>query len=320
MRSRKHPINRLLFFIFKITRYLMTTRHFLSLMDLSADELRAIIARAIELKKLGKAAPQPLKRHTMAMVFEKSSTRTRTSFEIGMTQLGGHAMFLAPGDSQIQRGEPIRDTARVLSSMVDVIVMRTSSHARIQRMSEYSTVPVINALCDMYHPCQLLADLQTFTEHRGDVSEKTFAWIGDGNNVCHSWMNAAKLLGFTLNIATPTGFEPDKALIEACQDHIQLSNDPVSAVNNADCIITDTWASMGQEGEKSERETAFDGYCVDDALMDKASNNAIFMHCLPAYRGQEVSESVLEGAQSVVWDEAENRLHAQKALLELLLC
>ena len=297
----------------------MTSRHFLSLMDLSADEIRGIINRAIELKKLGKSAPKTLSGETMAMVFEKSSTRTRTSFDIGMLQLGGYAMFLSPGDSQIKRGEPIRDTARVLSRMVDIIVMRTTTHQRVSTMAEYASVPVINALCDRYHPCQLLADLQTFTEHRGDISGQTVAWIGDGNNVCHSWMNAARQLDFTLNIATPKGFEPDADLVEACKDHISLSNDPKTAASGAACIVTDTWASMGQEDEKTKREAAFAGYCVNDELMALAADDAIFMHCLPAYRGYEVSESVLEGAQSVVWDEAENRLHAQKALLELLL-
>lgn len=297
----------------------MTIRHFLSLEDLSTDELRALISRAMELKVLGKSGPKSLAGYTMAMVFEKSSTRTRSSFEIGMTQLGGHAMFLSPRDSQIQRGEPIKDTARVLSRMVDVIVMRTTTHERVKTMSEYADVPVINALCDRYHPCQLLADLQTFAEHRGDVIGKTFAWIGDGNNVCHSWMNAAKMLDFQLNIATPKGFEPEADMQAACQDHIELTQDPTAAAQNADCVITDTWASMGQEDEKTEREAAFNGFCVDDALMAKAADDAVFMHCLPAYRGYEVSESVLEGQQSVVWDEAENRLHAQKALLELLL-
>jgi len=297
----------------------MASRHFLSLMDLSADEIRNLITRAIKLKAAGRSAAKSLDGYTMAMVFEKSSTRTRTSFDIGMTQLGGHAMFLAPGDSQIQRGEPLKDTARVLSRMVDVIVMRTTTHQRVSTMAEYASVPVINALCDMYHPCQILADLQTYTEHRGEISGQTIAWIGDGNNVCHSWMNAARQLGFKLNIATPKGFEPDTDLSAACADYIELGNDPVMAVHGASCVVTDTWASMGQEDEKAERETAFAGFCVDDALMAEADEQALFMHCLPAYRGYEVSESVLEGAQSVVWDEAENRLHAQKALLELLL-
>ncbi len=297
----------------------MTTRHFISLPDLKVNELRALITRAIELKRLGKSAPKSLHGYTMAMVFEKSSTRTRTSFEIGMAQLGGHAMFLSPGDSQLQRGEPLKDTARVLSRMVDVIVMRTTAHERVKTMAEYASVPVINALCDRYHPCQLLADIQTYTEHRGEISGKTFAWIGDGNNVCHSWMNAARLLDFKLNIAVPKGFEPDVALLGDCADHISLGHDPVAATEQSDCVITDTWASMGQETEKAERETAFSGFCVDDALMSHAKADAIFMHCLPAYRGYEVSDSVIEGKQSVVWDEAENRLHAQKALLELLL-
>lgn len=297
----------------------MASRHFLSLMDLSADEIRKLIARAIELKAAGRAAPKSLAGYTMAMVFEKSSTRTRTSFDIGMSQLGGHAMFLAPGDSQIQRGEPLKDTARVLSRMVDAIVMRTTTHERVNTMAKYASVPVINALCDMYHPCQILADLQTYTEHHGDISGQTIAWIGDGNNVCHSWMNAARLLGFKLNIATPRSFEPDADLSAACAANIELSNDPYAAVRGASCVVTDTWASMGQEQEKAEREAAFAGFCVDQALMAEADDNALFMHCLPAYRGYEVSESVLEGAQSVVWDEAENRLHAQKALLELLL-
>ncbi len=297
----------------------MAIRHFLSLRDLNANEIRTLIQRAIELKALGKTAPRSLSGHTMALVFEKSSTRTRSSFEIGMAQLGGHAMFLSPRDSQIQRGEPIRDTARVLSRMVDVIVMRTTTHARVKTMSEYADVPVINALCDRYHPCQLLADLQTYTEHRGEISGKTFAWVGDGNNVCHSWMNAAKMLDFQLNIATPENFGPDADLVADCNSHIKIGHDPKNAVENADCVVTDTWASMGQEQEKAEREAAFDGYCVDDKLMSFAADDAIFMHCLPAYRGYEVTDSVLEGQQSVVWDEAENRLHAQKALLELLL-
>ncbi len=312
--------NRVLFCFLLINQTeTMTTRHLLSLMDLSADEIRTLISRAIELKQLGRKAPRSLAGYTMAMVFEKSSTRTRTSFDIGMSQLGGHAMFLSPGDSQIQRGEPIKDTARVLSRMVDVIVMRTTTHDRVSTMADYASVPVINALCDRYHPCQLLADLQTYTEHRGDISGQTMAWIGDGNNVCHSWMNAARQLGFRLNIATPAGFEPDADLLAACADHVSLSHDPVEAATGARCVITDTWASMGQEDEKTEREAAFAGFCVDEVLMAKAADDAIFMHCLPAYRGYEVSEAVLEGEQSVVWDEAENRLHAQKALLELLL-
>ncbi len=289
-------------------------------MDLTSTEILQLIEDAKLLKQ-----QRALNQHsnsmagkTMAMVFEKSSTRTRTSFEIGMAQLGGTAMFLSPADSQINRGEPIKDTARVLSRMVDVIVMRTTAHERVQAMSEYASVPVINALCDQFHPCQILADLQTFIEHRGSIEGKTVAWIGDGNNVCQSWMNAARQLNFTLNIATPKGYEPSAKLLRACGHAVSLSADPNLACDNVDCVVTDTWSSMGQEEEKQTRETAFKGFCVDDAMMKHAKSDALFMHCLPAYRGYEVSESVLEGPQSVIWDEAENRLHAQKALLELL--
>ncbi len=297
-----------------------TVRHFLSLMDISPAELQRLIDRAIELKQARKSGQSitTLSGKSMVMVFEKTSTRTRTSFELGMSQLGGSAMFLSPGDSQIERGEPLRDTARVLSRMADVIVMRTISHERVSRMAEYSDVPVINALCDRFHPCQLLADLQTYQEHRGAIAGATVAWIGDGNNVCHSWMNAARMLGFTLNIATPAGYEPDEVLSQECAAHIRLGNDPIAAVSGAALVVTDTWASMGQEEEKAKRELDFKQFCVDEVLMAKAAPDAMFMHCLPAYRGYEVSEGVLEGSQSVVWDEAENRLHAQKALLEFL--
>ncbi len=299
----------------------MTHRHFLSLMDLSKSEILQLIKRAIVLKAERKQGllNNALAGKTMAMVFEKSSTRTRTSFEIGMTQLGGTAMFLSPTDSQINRGEPIKDTARVLSRMVDVIVMRTITHNRVKTMAEYADVPVINALCDTYHPCQILADLQTFVEHRGSIAGKNITWVGDGNNVCHSWMNAARQLDFTLSIATPKGYEPNAGLIAACGEHIRLNSDPMQACADADCVITDAWVSMGQEDEKKTRDKAFARFCVDLEMMRHANDNALFMHCLPAYRGSEVAEAVLEGPNSVVWDEAENRLHAQKALLELLL-
>lgn len=298
----------------------MAIRHFLSLMDLSPKEILQLIADAQSLKQQ-RSENRPLTSmagKTMAMVFEKSSTRTRTSFEIGMTQLGGTAMFLSPSDSQINRGEPIKDTARVLSRMVDVIVMRTTSHHRVKAMSEFSTVPVINALCDKFHPCQVLADLQTFIEHRGNIEGKTVAWVGDGNNVCQSWMNAARQLNFTLNIATPKGYEPSLELLYACGSSVSLSTDPKQACQEADCVVTDTWSSMGHEDEKHARELAFTEFCVDDSMMKQAKPDALFMHCLPAYRGYEVSELVLEGPQSVIWDEVENRLHVQKALLELL--
>ena len=299
----------------------MSTRHFLSLRDLTPEELGNIIQRAIELKAMQKRGElfEPLRNKMLALMFDKSSTRTRVSFETGMTQLGGNSMFLSPRDTQLGRGEPIEDTARVLSRMVDVIVIRTHSHQMVETFATYSQIPVINALTDWLHPCQLLADIQTFVEHRGDIRGRTVAWIGDGNNVCHSWMNAASMLDFRLNIATPAGYRPDEAMIAKCRDNIGLFADPHQAVQDADVVVTDTWASMGQEEEKKEREKAFAGFMVDAALMKKANPDALFMHCLPAYRGSEVAADVIDGPQSVVWDEAENRLHAQKALLEFLL-
>ena len=299
----------------------MSVRHFLSLNDITADEFRAIIERAITLKRWRNEGKMhmPLKGRMLAMIFDKSSTRTRVSFETGMAQLGGNSMFLSPRDTQLGRGEPIEDTSRVLSRMVDAIVVRTHAHEQLQTLAAHSQVPVINALTDMYHPCQLLADIQTWVEHRGEVGSRIAAWIGDGNNVCHSWMNAAKLLGFTLRIATPIGYEPDQAMITACQDYIELTTDPKVAAKDADVIVTDTWASMGQEDEKEQRQQSFKGFIVDSSLMKLAKADALFMHCLPAYRGSEVSAEVIDGPQSVVWDEAENRLHAQKALMELLL-
>ena len=302
----------------------MTTRHFLSLMDLNAVELRQIISRGIEMKN-ARASNRPvsasdcLRNRSAVLVFEQSSTRTRVSFETGIAQLGGNAIFLAPQDSQLSRGEPIEDTARVLSRMASLIIVRTSDHSRVEKMAEYASVPVINGLTDYNHPCQLLADMQTWIEHRGEIAGKTAAWIGDGNNVCHSWMNAARLLDFKLNIATPPGYEPDAELTAACGKHIELMRSPHEASRDADLIVTDTWASMGHEDEKSERTDEFDGYCVDKSVMAEANVDAIFMHCLPAYRGIEVTAEVIDGAQSVVWDEAENRLHAQQALMEFLL-
>lgn len=260
-----------------------------------------------------------LKNKTLAMIFTKSSTRTRASFEVGMRQLGGGALNLSPSDTQIGRGEPIRDTARVLSSMADGIMVRTDAHAKVEQFAQYSSVPVINGLTDDVHPCQLLADLQTLLEVRGGYQGCRVAWVGDGNNVCHSWMNAARLFDFELHIATPEAFAPAPYFVEKNKGSITLMNDPREAVNGADVVVTDTWASMGQEDETSSRELAFEGFCVDDDLMSLARKDAVFMHCLPAYRGKEVSESVLEGPQSAVFIEAENRLHAQKALLEYLL-
>ena len=296
-------------------------RHFLTLDDFSSEELFALLERAIDLKAMTKRGElhQPLKNRTMAMIFEKASTRTRVSFETGMTQLGGHAMFLSPNDTQLGRGEPIEDAARVISRMVDIVMIRTFGQSMIERFAEYSRVPVINALTDMYHPCQLLADIMTWIEQRGLPAGRTAAWIGDGNNMCHSWMNAARLFGFHLNIACPEGYDPDPDITESNKDHVTFFRDPKAAVQGVDLVTTDTWASMGQESEKKIRQQAFAGYQVTNEMMALAHPDAIFMHCLPAYRGMEVSSEVLDGPQSVVWDEAENRLHAQKALIETLL-
>ena len=299
----------------------MATRHFLSLLDLSADELKQLLQRAIELKKLHRAGEihEPLKNKVLAMIFEKSSTRTRVSFEAGMAQLGGHAMFLSPRDTQLGRGEPIEDTARVLSSMVDIIMVRTFEHEIIEKLAEYSSVPVINGLTDWVHPCQLLADMQTWMEHRGDIAGHTVTYVGDGNNMCHSYINAARLLDFKLRIACPEGYDPDADLLNAASDRVSIIRDPKQACTGTDLIVTDVWASMGQEEEQKQREQDFNQYQVTEELMALANKDAIFMHCLPAHRGEEVSAEVIDGTQSVVWNEAENRLHAQKALLEFLL-
>lgn len=295
-------------------------RHFLTLMDFSRDELQLMIQRAIELKKMRKNGEvyEPLKNLTLAMIFDKSSTRTRVSFEAGMNQLGGQAMFLSSRDTQLGRGEPIEDSARVISSMVDVVMIRTFGHEIVETFSKYSKVPVINALTDDFHPCQLLADMMTYVEHRGSIEGKTVAYVGDGNNMCHSWMNAAKQYGFHLNIACPKGYDPDTELSKTLSNHITVFHDINDAVKNVDLITTDVWASMGQEEEQKIREKAFKAFKVDSAVMKLANNDAIFMHCLPAHREEEVSANVIDGPQSVVWDEAENRLHAQKALLEAL--
>jgi len=299
----------------------MATRHFLSLLDLSPDELKQLLQRAIELKKLHRAGEihEPLKNKVLAMIFEKSSTRTRVSFEAGMAQLGGHAMFLSPRDTQLGRGEPIEDTARVLSSMVDIIMVRTFEHEIIEKLAKYSSVPVINGLTDWVHPCQLLADMQTWMEHRGDIAGHTVTYVGDGNNMCHSYINAARQLDFKLRIACPEGYDPDNELVNAASDRVSIIRDPKEACIGTDLIVTDVWASMGQEEEQKQREQDFSQYQVTEELMTLANKDALFMHCLPAHRGEEVSADVIDGTQSVVWDEAENRLHAQKALLEFLL-
>lgn len=297
------------------------TRHFLTLLDFSPDELQQLIQRAIELKTLQHRGElfEPLKNKVLGMIFEKSSTRTRISFEAGMAQFGGHAIFLSSNDSQIGRGEPVEDTARVLSSMLDGIMIRTFSHKMVETLAEYSSVPVINALTDDYHPCQLLADIQAYVEARGSIQGATVTWVGDGNNMCHSYINAARQFGFTLNIACPNGYEPNADILKAAGGSARVINDPEQACKDSHLIVTDVWASMGQEEEQKQRETAFADYQVTNALMSVADKEAIFMHCLPAHRGEEVAADVIDGKQSVVWNEAENRLHAQKALLEFLM-
>lgn len=296
-------------------------RHFLSLLDLSANELAGLLKRAAELKQLQhqNQAHRTLENRILAMIFEKSSTRTRVSFEAGIIQLGGNALFLSPRDTQLGRGEPIEDTARVLSSMVDIIMVRTFEHEKITTLSNYSSVPIINGLTDQEHPCQLLADLQTWFEHHDTIQGATVTWIGDGNNMCHSWIHAAQLLDFKLNIACPEGYEPDSAILKAAGNHAEIIRDTMTASRNSNLITTDVWASMGQENEQDGRADVFATYQVNSTIMQAANSDALFMHCLPAHREEEVTTDVIDGAQSVVWDEAENRLHSQKALMEFLL-
>jgi ornithine carbamoyltransferase len=297
------------------------TRHFISLLDLSPDELNGLLDRADALKKEVRAGrySTALQGKTLALMFDKSSTRTRVSFETGMNQLGGGSLFLSPNDAQIGRGEPIEDTARVLSRMVDIVAIRTGPHENIIRFAEHSSIPVINALTDFNHPCQLLADIMTVREHLGGIEGKQVAYIGDGNNMCHSWMIASRQFGFSLRIATPGDYRPESDLMDACSDCVTVCDSPQDAVSGVDVVVTDTWISMGQEEEKQRRMKDFEGYTVDAAMMKRAADSAIFLHCLPAYRGYEVTDDIIEGPQSVVWDEAENRLHAQKALIEFLL-
>lgn len=296
-------------------------KHFINLDDLSADDLKQIIDDAIILKKQHKSGEinQILKNKTLAMIFDKSSTRTRVSFETGMVQLGGHALFLSNRDIQLGRGEPIKDSAIVISSMVDAIMIRVSSHDDIKTFALNGSVPIINALSDESHPCQLLADMMTYQENKGSIQNKTVAWIGDGNNMCHTYMQAAKAFNFKLNIATPKGYEPDQNFIDKYKNHITLFNNAKKACHDADLVVTDVWASMGQEVQQVKRELDFKDFQVDVPLMAEAKTDAVFMHCLPAHRGEEVSADVIDGNQSLVWDEAENRLHAQKSLLLYLL-
>jgi len=298
----------------------MNPRHFTSLLDLSSEEFRLLINRAIELKNHRDPDYQPLKGQLLAMIFEKSSTRTRISFETGMAHFGGSASFLSPRDTQLGRGEPLQDSAKVISSMVDCIMLRTDKHETVTTFAQHSSVPVINGLTDEQHPCQLLADMQTYFEYRGDIKGKTVTWIGDGNNMCHSYIHAAMLLDFNLNIACPPGYCPQQEFVEAAGERVRFFNTALEAAKNADLCVTDVWASMGQEEEQKLREIAFKDYQINAEIMNAAHNNALFMHCLPAHRGEEVTAEVIDGPQSVIFAEAENRLHAQKALLEFLLC
>lgn len=299
----------------------MALRHFLTLSDLTTAELNQIIDRALELKSKQHRHEvyQPFVGKVMGMIFEKSSTRTRVSFEAGMSQFGGSAIFLSSRDSQLGRGEPIEDSARVISSMLDIVMIRTFGHDIVERFAQNSKVPVINALTDDHHPCQLLADVQTFVEHRGPIKGKTVAWIGDGNNMCNSYMEAAHMWGFKLKVASPQGYTPQAAFLEKYKDAVELVDSAELAAQGADLIVTDVWASMGQEQEQKIREKAFANYQVNEKLMALANPDCLFMHCLPAHRGEEISERMLEHANAVVWDEAENRLHAQKALVEFLI-
>ncbi|WP_027874444.1 ornithine carbamoyltransferase [Spongiibacter marinus] len=299
----------------------MALRHFLTLNDLSPAELDHIIARAIELKAEHRERRQGVQfpNYVLGMIFEKASTRTRISFEAGIAQFGGHAIFLSPRDTQLGRGEPTEDSARVISSMCDIVMIRTFEHSIIEKFAEYSSVPVINALTDDYHPCQLLADIQTFVEHRGSIKGKQVTWVGDGNNMCQSYINAAIQFDFKLKIACPEGFDPRADLVEAAGDRVEIIRDPAEAAKGSDLLVTDVWASMGQEEEKAERRRKLAGYQINAELMSHANPDALYMHCLPAKRGEEISAELMDSPDTVIWDEAENRLHAQKALMEFLL-
>ena len=298
-----------------------TAKHFLTLMDLTPEDIRGLIERAVELKRQHRAGngEKTLAGKVLAMIFTKASTRTRVSFEAGIAQLGGSALFLSGQDTQLGRGEPIEDTARVISSMVDIVMIRTFAHTDVEQFAAHSQVPVINGLTDDYHPCQILADLQTYFEARGDISGKKVCWLGDGNNVCHSWMNAARQLEFEMVIACPEGYEPDSALLSACGNVARLERDPTVAAQDADLLVTDVWASMGQEEEQSQRAASLAPFQLNQKLLDLAASDALYMHCLPAHRGEEISAELMDSPDTVIWQEAENRLHAQKALMEWLL-
>ncbi len=298
------------------------TRHFLQLKNFDATELDYLLTRSRLLKARHHRGEiyQPLRGKNLAMIFEKNSTRTRVSFEAGMNQLGGDALFLSARDTQLGRGEPIEDVAEVISRMVDIVMIRTFEQAIVERFAAHSRVPVINGLTDEYHPCQILADIFTYIEQRGTIRGKTVAWIGDSNNVCNTWLQAAKLFDFNLHVSAPPGYEIEPTRGESFESmHLECFADPLNATRGADLVTTDVWTSMGYEKETEERKQVFANYRVDQEMMALAQPNALFMHCLPAHRGEEVAASVIDGPQSVVWDEAENRLHTQKALLEYLL-
>ena len=300
-------------------------KDFLRILDLSGRELLALLAAGREWKRRGgrRGAPRPLAGKTLAMIFQKASTRTRVSFEVGMTRLGGHALFLSPADTQISRGEPVRDTARVLSRYVDAIMIRTFLQETVEEMAAHAAVPVINGLTDLHHPCQVLADLMTAQERGFDLRGMKAAFIGDGNNVANSWVEAAHLLGFSLRLACPKGFEPDAGVMREAsavgKGDVRVVRDPVEAARGAHVLYTDVWTSMGQEKERRRRLSAFRGYCIDAGLLRAARKGAIVMHCLPAHRGEEITDEVMEGPQSAVFDEAENRMHIQMALLAKLI-
>ncbi|HEY2628406.1 MAG TPA: ornithine carbamoyltransferase [Usitatibacter sp.] len=297
-------------------------KHFLQLQDLEPDELQHVFKRTKVIKERFKnyVVYQPLTDRMLAMVFEKSSTRTRVSFEAGIHQLGGSSIVLNTGETQLGRGEPIEDVARVISRMVDIVMIRTFEHAIIERFAAHSRVPVINGLTNEYHPCQVLADIYTFMEHRGPIEGTTIAWIGDGNNMCNTWIQAAQLFGFQLNISTPKSYAVEPARLAGIdRDRVELFSDPGKACEGAHAVNTDVWTSMGFEAEAGARDQAFKGFTVDARMMSRARPDALFMHCLPAHRGEEVAADVVDGPQSVVWEEAENRLHVQKALMEYLL-
>jgi ornithine carbamoyltransferase len=301
------------------------TRHFLALHDYNEIDLYGMLTLARELKEKQKQGipHRLLDGQTVALIFEKASTRTRVSFEVGVFQLGGHGLFMPSGSSQMGRGEPIKDSARVMSRYCDGVMIRTFGQEIVEEFAKYSDVPVINGLTDLFHPCQIMADLLTVIEHKRTYEALTFAWVGDGNNMANTWIEAAAILGFKLRLACPAGYEPDQKVMAWAQAKapglISLTTDPKVAVADADVINTDVWASMGQESEQKKREQAFAGYCLDDALLALARPDCIVLHCLPAHRGEEISDSVIEGKNSVVWDEAENRLHIQKAIMATLI-